>query len=168
MLSRIHQDLQRLVTSVESLRVDVQNLRRQLGGVFVEDLEQAEIQQRSRQTYTVPLPESYAEAFQREAAADRPDSSIGDFPLQDLADAFVTHFAISTVSFEPGQAVKDRIPDIPRYTNLLKCTWILGRMQSSAELQNANENSHWPSFVRKLEEVNTHTYEPAALPRTSH
>lgn len=95
-----------------------------------------------------------AERFRFAALSDRPDyGSEETFALEELSDAFVMNYNRSTIGFRSGMLVTDRIPPLEQYLNLLKCVWLFERIQSSPSLLNSDTNSHWPSYVRQLEEV---------------
>lgn len=73
-----------------------------------------------------------------------------------MADAFITSLDKSTKNFKPGLTVDERIPLRSQYLSLLKCLFLLRKMEESEELLAAREppsQSHWPSYVKELEEV---------------
>lgn len=70
-----------------------------------------------------------------------------------MSDAFITSLDQSTKCFRPGLTVRERIPPVDQYLNLLKCVFLLKKMKASHELKNASPQSHWPSYVKELEEV---------------
>lgn len=73
-----------------------------------------------------------------------------------MADAFITSLDKSTRNFKPGLTVNERIPSRPQYLSLLKCLFLMKKMQESEELEAARAPpslSHWPSYVKELEEV---------------
>ena len=115
--------------------------------------DETETQPPSKETYTLPIPENLVDAFERQAIAHGQTTPADSLALQQLVDGFLMWFPTSTVGFTPGRTVQDRIPPENQYLNLLKCGWILERIKTSEELEGPCAESHWPSFVSKLEDV---------------
>jgi hypothetical protein len=91
--------------------------------------------------------------FQAAARKSRPEIlTPGDFPLQAGADAFVEHFEESTKNFIAGNFLKDRTPTPKQYLSLLKCVWIMNRLEQSDALKNASADSQWPGYIDQLRE----------------
>lgn len=73
-----------------------------------------------------------------------------------MADAFIMSLDKSTRNFKPGLTVDERKPPRPQYLSLLKCLFLMKKMKESEELEAARAPpslSHWPSYVKELEEV---------------
>ncbi|KAF7561449.1 hypothetical protein G7046_g2690 [Stylonectria norvegica] len=143
---RVHQDLAQRITAVHH---DVHRLM----GVLVPDLETALNQQARRFISLLDVPMDVAERFRFAALADRPEYSSDDaFELEELSDAFVLNYKNSTINFHSGMLVADRVPPLDEYVNLLKCVWLLRRIKDSTLLLQTDVDSHWPSYVRQLED----------------
>lgn len=143
----MHQDLAQRIAAVH---LDLHRLM----GVLVPDLGQALDQQAQRQVHLLGVPIDVAERFRVAALTDRPEyESDEGFELQDLSDAFILNYNRSTISFRGGLLVTDRIPPVDQYLNLLKCVWLFKKISNSPALLNAQEDSHWPSYTRQLEDA---------------
>lgn len=154
LLCRVRQDIQRmhqdLVHRIQAVHLDV----RRLMGVLISDLEQTLAQQENRTLYILETPPHIAEGFRRAALKDRPEYQDDTaFDLEEIADAFVLHYKESTVDFRAGILIENKTPPTNQYINLLKCVWLMRRIQESARLKEAHDDSHWPSYVRQLEDV---------------
>ncbi|KAH7140108.1 hypothetical protein B0J13DRAFT_61382 [Dactylonectria estremocensis] len=153
LLCRVRQDIQHMhhdiVQRISAVHHDIYRIM----GVLVPDLEQALHQQAQRHVTLIDVPIDMAERFRFEALTDRPEyCSDAEFELEELSDAFILNFNKGTINFQSGMIVAERIPPIDQYVNLLKCVWLLKRIQQSPPLQNATHESHWPSYVHQLED----------------
>ena len=74
------------------------------------------------------------------------------FPLQAAADAFFAHFEESTKRFCGGLLLHERTPTVQQYANLLKCVWLMERIETSNEFRNCSLDSYWPGYVGQLKE----------------
>ncbi|KAH7324360.1 hypothetical protein B0I35DRAFT_349664 [Stachybotrys elegans] len=143
---RVHHDLAQRITAVHS------DLNR-LMGVLIPNLDQALNQQAMREVHLLDIPIDVAERFRMAALTDRPEYNSDDaFELSLLSDAFVLNYKRSTVNFRGGRLISDRIPPVDQYLNLLKCVWLYKRMMISPNLEEAHPESHWPSFIKQLED----------------
>lgn len=124
-------------------------------GVVVPDLETELSNRQQRQIYLLDVPQEFADRFRLAALTDRPEyDSDESFKLGELSDAFILNFHRSTRSFQSGQRVADRIPSLEQYLNLLKCVWLFQRMRRDVPgAVDVSSDSHWPSYVRQLEDV---------------
>lgn len=124
-------------------------------GVMVPDLETELTNRQQRQVYLLEVPLEISERFRLAALTDRPEYDSDEaFALCELSDAFILNFHKSTRIFQSGQRVADRIPSLEQYLNLLKCVWLFQRMNRDvSEAADASTDSHWPSYVRQLEDV---------------
>lgn len=126
-------------------------------GVLIPDLQQALYQQAHREIHLLEVPIDIAERFRFTALADRPEyGSDAAFQLEELSDAFVLNYHRSTVNFRSGLLVTDRVPPLEQYLNLLKCVWLFKRIKDNPYVLNTAADSHWPSYVKQLEEVRRH------------
>lgn len=145
----MHEDL---VDRITAVHYDV----RRLIGVLTPDLEQALRQQAERRTFVLEIPIEISERFRIASVSERPEyGSDEGYELQELSDAFVLNYNKSTVTFSSGRLVTDRIPSIEQYLNLLKCVWLFRRIKDAPPLQERNPDSHWPSYIRQLEDVSS-------------
>lgn len=130
-------------------------------GLLIPDLEQ-ELNQRAhrQQTFLLEVPNDIAERFRFAALADRPEYATDNlFGVGELSDAFVLNFDNSTRQFRGDMFVSQRIPPLEQYLNLLKCVWIYQRIRQNVPVEvNPESDSHWPSFVRQLEDVSRTSY----------
>lgn len=154
----MHRDLAERIT-------DVHHDIRRLMGVLIPDLDEALDQRVQRSVVLLEVPLELDDQFRFAALTGHPEYRVEeDFELSELSDAFVLNFHKSTINFQSGMLVEDRVPDVDQYLNLLKCVWILKRIQASPALNAANkETSHWPSYTRQLEDVRSW---PQQTPRT--
>lgn len=145
----VHRDLAQRIQAVHG------DLHR-LMGVLVPDLEKELEQQARRELHTLEMPPVIKQGLQK-AWMNRSADDPGPPGLQDMTDAFVTHFNKSTVNFSPlGILVENRIPPLELYVSLLKCIWIKERILESPQLRQITPGvSHWPSFIQELEDVST-------------
>ncbi|OLN96931.1 hypothetical protein CCHL11_07408 [Colletotrichum chlorophyti] len=141
----VHQDLADRITAVHH------DLHRVIG-VLVPDLEQALAQQARREPVELAIPPIILEGFHGAWTNDRPEG--GPEPdLQEMADAFVIYYHKSTVNFNAGILVENRVPHLEQYVSLLKCVWLMRHIRESPQLsQAATSLSHWPSYIQELED----------------
>ncbi|KAJ4387445.1 aspartate transaminase aat1 [Gnomoniopsis smithogilvyi] len=98
----------------------------------------------------IDIPASAEQLF--EAAYQSFDGPTCQPSLSNLTDAFLSSFYASTYKFQPGlDLLLQRQPPNDQYVNLLKCIWLIGKIQSSEELANAVTDSHWPSYIKELD-----------------
>ncbi|KAI9767775.1 MAG: hypothetical protein M1840_005456 [Geoglossum simile] len=136
LLCRIHQDL---ASRIDAVHAAV------LGQEVVSQLE-------NPRSFTLAIPPEVEARIQQEAEIDHPELRDGGlFPLSEGAEAFVVHFNNATVGFRAELLVDGRTPSAEQYLNLLKCIWIMRRLQCTQELSNLGQQSHWPSYIKQLE-----------------
>ena len=129
------------------------DVRRSMG-IVVSDLDQELNQQAHRRVYLLDVPSDVAEKFRAASLTERPELDSDEaFDLEDLSDAFIFNYNRSTQDFRGGMFVSDRIAPVDKYLNLLKCIWLLRKMKNAPQVLDTEPNSHWPSFVRQLEDV---------------
>ena len=147
LLSEIHYDLAARIDVVHQSVLHLQ-------GLLIPDVEQAISEHQGRVTpASITLPEAIENKFQVAAGKSRPETlTPSNFPLQAGADAFVEHFKQSTRNFTPGNFIKDRSPTPKQYLSLLKCVWIMNRLQQSDALKHAPADSQWPGYIDQLNE----------------
>ncbi|KAJ9642888.1 hypothetical protein H2199_004409 [Coniosporium tulheliwenetii] len=128
-------------------------LRRELRGILVPNVDAAIAQQESQETSLLDIPPTFAAKFQEKASVGHPDFiTSGKIPLQDGADALLRLFHRSTLEFKPGRYLRDKEPSPLQYLNLLKCVWLMQELRSSSEFNNVDANSHWPGYIKQLDE----------------
>ncbi|PNH44591.1 hypothetical protein VD0004_g3083 [Verticillium dahliae] len=146
LLCRVHQDL---ADRIQAVHVDL----RRLIGILVPNMEQALAQQEVRDIHMLDIPPRVSEAFRRAAMQEKleyeDDMSLD---LEEMADAFVLHYGNSTRDFVSGMLVENRVPHPEQYINLLKCVWLMQRIRESPKLKQPAPESHWPSYVKQLED----------------
>jgi hypothetical protein len=77
----------------------------------------------------------------------------GQPPLRDMVDSFLASYEHSTRGFTPGLAADERIPPTLQYVGLVKCQFMMNRIQDSQSLRDQPPLSHWHRFVDALQEV---------------
>lgn len=107
--------------------------------------------------YFLEMPEALVQGFAASTTRERPASVYNGLPLPDMAEAFAQHFAKSTrlvpaASSGPVGPQQRVRPPVQLYVNLMKCVWLMHRMMDSADLRNSGRQSHWPGYVRQLQE----------------
>ncbi|KAJ4246624.1 hypothetical protein NW762_013567 [Fusarium torreyae] len=154
LLFRVRQDIELMHRDLADRITAAHHDIRRLMGVLIPDLDEALDQRDQRSVVMLEVPADLDDQFRFAALTGHPEYRIEeDFELSELSDAFILNFHRSTIDFEPGMLVEDRIPAADQYVNLLKCVWIFRRIQTSPALHTANKDtSHWPSYVRQLED----------------
>ncbi|KAH8880531.1 hypothetical protein GQ53DRAFT_833275 [Thozetella sp. PMI_491] len=137
LISRIREDLGQIMVELIDMREDIRQILRHI----VPDWQRVQEAQDSIRE-GIQIPEHLALRFEEAASVGFKESSVDEFPLQKLFDAFLVHFDSLRQEGETPET---------QYLNVLKCAWILKRISSSRELRDTGANSHWPSFVRRLE-----------------
>ena len=124
-----------------------------LQGLLIPDVGQALSEQGRVIPIPFPVPADIEKKFQTAAEESRPEiQTPGNFPLQAGADAFVAHLEESTKKFTAGNFINERTPHPKQYLSLLKCIWIMRRLQESDALRNAPKDSQWPGYINQLNE----------------
>ncbi|KAF5022559.1 hypothetical protein F66182_5392 [Fusarium sp. NRRL 66182] len=154
LLFRVRQDIELMHRDLADRITIVHHDIRRLMGVLIPDLDEALDQRDQRSIILLEVPIDLDDQFRFAALTAHPEYRVeADFELKELSDAFIMNFNKSTVNFESGMLVEERIPPVDQYINLLKCVWILKRIQMSPALRMANKDtSHWPSYTRQLED----------------
>lgn len=145
LLSDIHNDLAERIDAVHQSVLHLQ-------GLLIPDVEQA-LSERSVVSNLLAVPADIERKFQAAAEKSHPEiGTRGNFPLQAGADAFVAHLEESTKIFTAGNFLNERTPPPEQYLSLLKCIWIMERLQESDALRNAPKDSQWPGYINQLNE----------------
>ncbi|KAM0232656.1 hypothetical protein ACHAP5_010663 [Fusarium lateritium] len=154
LLLRVRQDIEFMHRDLADRITAAHHDIRRLMGVLIPDLDEALDQRIQRSVVLLEVPVDLDDQFRFAALTGHPEYRIeDDFELSELSDAFILNFHKSTVNFESGMLVEDRIPTVDQYLNLLKCVWIFKRIQASPALRVADKDtSHWPSYARQLED----------------
>jgi hypothetical protein len=155
LLLRVRQDIELMHRDLAERITVVHHDIRRLMGVLIPDLDEALDQRTQRSVVLLEVPIDLDDQFRFAALTGHPRYRVeDDFELGELSDAFILNFHRSTINFQSGILVEDRVPAVDQYLNLLKCVWIFKRMQASPTLKAANKDtSHWPSYTRQLEDV---------------
>ncbi|KAL3589432.1 hypothetical protein FPOAC2_11598 [Fusarium poae] len=154
LLLRVRQDIELMHRDLAERITVVHHDIRRLMGVLIPDLDEALDQRTQRSVVLLEVPIDLDDQFRFAALTGHPRYRVeDDFELGELSDAFILNFHRSTINFQSGILVEDRVPAVDQYLNLLKCVWIFKRMQASPTLKAANKDtSHWPSYTRQLED----------------
>ncbi|KAF2457314.1 hypothetical protein BDY21DRAFT_286239 [Lineolata rhizophorae] len=146
LLTRVHKDLAQRIG-------DVHNDLRKLMGAVIPNYEQARDQMETQESCILEIPSDIANKFERAAEIGRIHSiAPASFPLDESTSAFVVHLQQSTVLFQAGIFVDQRQPPPQQYLNLLKCVWLMRWMRVSPKLADPSNQSHWPSYIKKLDQ----------------
>ncbi|KAF2685997.1 hypothetical protein K458DRAFT_363531 [Lentithecium fluviatile CBS 122367] len=144
LLSEIHHDLAKRIDAVHQSVLHLQ-------GLLIPDVGQAITNQESGVMRLLSIPPEIERRFQATAEGAHPEiSEPGCFPLQAGADALVAHFEESTKKFTPGRFLNERTPSSIQYLNLLKCVWLVERLQHSEALATVTKDSQWPGYIAQL------------------
>ena len=145
LLSEIHHDLAARIDAVHQSVLHLQ-------GLLIPDVARAISDQEKGAVVLLPIPPEIETRFQCASGTyidqSRPDS----FPLQAGADAVVAHLEQSTKTFSPGRFLNERIPTAKQYLNLLKCIWLIGRLEASEKMVSVDKDSQWPGYIAQLKE----------------
>ena len=157
LLTRIYEDLAHRIDVVDNHVQEVQNDLRALTGFLVPTLAEALESQSRHLIHRVEVPAEIGLQLDHEFGR-HPQSADGGYPsLRAMADGFLASYEHSTVSFVPDTV---RSPPVAQYICLLKCQFLIDKIQDSQELLDAPRLSHWPSFIKSLEEVFYYWTEP--------
>lgn len=144
LLAEIHHDLAQRIDRVHETVL-------RLEGLLISDIEKALSEQQETIPQYLEIPVEIEQRFHSAAERTRPQSrSQGRFPLIEGADAFATHFENGTKNFVPGNFVPQRKPPGKQYLNLLKCIWIIKKLEASDQLRDVPADSHWKSYIVQL------------------
>ncbi|KAK3361359.1 hypothetical protein B0T24DRAFT_584958 [Lasiosphaeria ovina] len=153
LLTRIYEDLARRIDVVGNHVHELQNDLRALTGFLVPTLAEALESQSRHLVHRVEVPAEIGLQLDHEFGR-HPQSVDGGYPsLRAMADGFLASYEHSIVSFVPDTA---RSPPVAQYICLLKCQFLIDKIQDSQELLDAPRLSHWPSFIKSLEEKLSH------------
>lgn len=99
------------------------------------------------------IPGAIVDRFLNALITNKPEHyhDIAGFPLKEGFDALVFHFAKSTVEFNPGVGLSQRVPQETQYINLLKSKWILETLKASSHLSAAEPDSLWNNYLGEVE-----------------
>jgi hypothetical protein len=146
LLSEIHRDLAERIDAVHRSVLHLQ-------GLLIPDVGQAISDQENGTTGLLPIPLEIEKRFETAAeGAHFLVAEAGRFPLQAGADALVAHLEQSTKKFTPGRFLNERTPSSREYMSLLKCIWIVERLQQSEDLATVRQDSQWPGYIAQLYE----------------
>ncbi|KAL8717384.1 MAG: hypothetical protein Q9225_005365 [Loekoesia sp. 1 TL-2023] len=106
----------------------------------------------TRGGFSGQIPEAVAHRFEQALSDCPPASYIGtlNLPLQAATDALVYHFSRSTIEYNPGLDLNQRVPKVPQYLNLLKSQWILEKLENSSEVKSQASYSLWNGYLQEL------------------
>jgi hypothetical protein len=122
-------------------------------GVLVPDLERELRQQAQQELRLLEVPVGIAEQFTLALAEHTEYTMDVGFSLEELADAFMVNYNKSTIHFRSGMLVNQRRPPAQSFLNLLKCVWLLRKIERHQAVENPLPASHWPSYVHQLKSV---------------
>ncbi|KIW62548.1 hypothetical protein PV04_10715 [Phialophora macrospora] len=139
--------LSQIISRLEDLHLQV----RHVVGLLTSNVPQAIQQQEQQLSHTLDCPPAIAAGFQR-AAEQGPGSqrSTASRPLSDLTEAFLMHLRQSTINFLPEATFEAQVAPPKEYISLLKCVWLMTQIEQHPDLHAADDESHWPSYVKGL------------------
>lgn len=117
------------------------------------DYQQAPNIQAHQDTPSVEIPEHIDAKFELASAVGHPELAPNAWQPDEAVDAFVVHFHLSTAKFREGILLTERTPPPQQFLSLLKCVWIMRRLKASTHLQKVGPYSHWPSYIKQLDQV---------------
>lgn len=148
-LDDIHGDI---ADRIDAVHMSVMKLQ----GLIIHDVAQAIDETGTHEIALVEIPEHIESKFLEAAAKSRPEiRNLSSFPIRLGADSYVEHFDNSTKIFVAGRFLVNKTPDPEQYLNLLKCVWILKRIECSnafRELDGGSTDSQWPNYIKQLHE----------------
>lgn len=150
----IHSDLLRRVHDDLALRID--SVHEDLRGLIAKidpEYQQAPNIQAHPEISSVEIPEHVEAKFELASTIGRPELVANAWPLDEAADALIVHFHQSTAKFREGTLLTERTPNAEQFLSLLKCAWIMRRVKASTHLQQIGPHSHWPSYIKQLDQV---------------
>ncbi|KAI9651586.1 MAG: hypothetical protein M1831_000597 [Alyxoria varia] len=144
LLLEIRQELQKLSREVAEIR-----------GLLITVLANENIPESSALVdlsgYFVDIKAEIEHRFPDALLKDAPESFDGtDMPLSEGFDALVYQFARSTVEFNPGPDVSQKVPEETQFLNLLKSKWIMEKLEDSVYFRSAGPTSLWGSYLREI------------------
>jgi hypothetical protein len=150
----MHTDLAGRIGTIQNEVDEIHRKLKLLGRKLVDGLDgtwDAESSKPSEYDIEIPLPirerlERDFQDYKRLGNGTKPS-------LGDITDAFIIAFRQSTVSFLPGPSTRAMTPPIRQYVSLLKCVILLERAGECQEMRDPPVLSHWPSYLRLLDEV---------------
>ncbi|OJD25607.1 hypothetical protein ACJ73_03018 [Blastomyces percursus] len=151
LLFRVHQDLAARMTSMH-------NDLRLLMGVIIPDFKEEMAHQHKVESYVIEIPPNFSLKFQQAAEINHPGfANGGQLPLADTASAFVFHFGKGTAKLKVARfdSIAERTVSVIAYVNLLKCIWLMRHMEGY-QTNKGSELSHWPSYVKALNQELSH------------
>lgn len=137
-----------LTDQIQSLHVDVRKISGVTTPSTVENRLEADFSFEDLSTSITTIPTDAEQGF--DSAYQAGDAPTGTPSLSDLSDAFLLSFYESTYKFQPGLDLQRKPPN-DQYVNLLKCIWLMDKIRTSEELSNAVPDSHWPSYIKELD-----------------
>lgn len=147
-IDHMHNDVRAVHRDVRTMQRQLQALMRAFDPALLPDAEQVQ----ELEIYEVDVPDNLARQLQNmfEHHPDHEGEGLYLPPLRDIADAFVTSFDKSTRVFQPPMAPAS--PPVDSYLALLTSQFLLTRMLESPEYLAPSPASHWPSYIRSLQQ----------------
>ncbi|OAQ83625.1 aspartate aminotransferase protein [Purpureocillium lilacinum] len=149
LINNFHGDLAQRITS---LHVDVLRVNRNIDTLIAQhypDVAAAIEQRLEQELCSVRIPDPLlgrlGGMFDRHKLGRPPT-------LHEMADCFLIQFEKSTVILPISVDDDRQSPPVDQYLALLKCQLVMDRMKDTNELRNPRRMSHWPGYVRALEE----------------
>ncbi|KAJ6445243.1 aspartate aminotransferase [Purpureocillium lavendulum] len=149
LINNFHGDLAQRITS---LHVDVLRVNRNIDTLIAQhypDVAAAIEQRLEQELCSVRIPDPLlgrlGGMFDRHKLGRPP-------ALHEMADCFLIQFEKSTVILPISVDDDRQSPPVDQYLALLKCQLVMDRMKDTNELRNPRRMSHWPGYVRALEE----------------
>lgn len=154
-ITEVHNDVRSTQADVRSILRDMQALKRHFDPSSLQDANQA---QPEPVAPTLAIPAAIQEQLE-EMFVLHPDRGMNEGwspSLSAMADAFVRNLDIASPLDEVNGVLLEEGEDTRKqYIALLTCQFLMTKMLASADLVQAAEMSHWPRFVRSLQQVST-------------
>ncbi len=151
-ISNVHDDVHAVRHDVRRMHRQLQALMRAFDPSLIQDVDQVS---EEPEIFEIDIPDDIRQQLQA-MFEEHPEHETEGFdapPLRDMADTFVTAFDKSTCLFQPDLGPGgSRDPPEDQYLSLLTCQFLMGKMLESPEYRDAPPVSHWPSYVRSLQQ----------------
>ena len=138
--------LQRLCNNVSEIHAII------VRGITVDEVRRNTNRRRVyRPQHSLPIPDAFEKDFQAQLDERSSDLSDNGESIAFWAEPLAVHLSNSTQGFlQGGFSIRDRTVPPEQYINLLKCLWILKRLESHSTLCNPEEKSLWPPYISHL------------------
>ncbi|KIX08130.1 uncharacterized protein Z518_02786 [Rhinocladiella mackenziei CBS 650.93] len=137
--------LNHIITRIDAVHGQVENVI----GLLTSNVPQAIRQQQI--SHTLHIPPALEARFGQAAEPNVTNQChAANRSLPELTEAFLLHLRQSTIDFQPRRSFQQQTAPIEEYINLLKCVWLMERIEQHLTPSPEENDSHWPSFIKGL------------------